>query len=71
MTNKKTKLLASVAGVISSQDERGLTDEELAQEVIDTVADWFEDVLENVGMQPTVIPTLLRWQAHQHEYLND
>jgi hypothetical protein len=71
MTNKKTKLLASVAGVIASQDERGLTDEELAQEVIDTVADWFEDVLENVGMQPTVIPTLLRWQAHQHEYLND
>lgn len=71
MTNKKTKLLASVAGVISSRDERGLTDEELAQEVIDTVADWFEDVLENVGMQPTVIPTLLRWQAHQHEYLND
>ena len=71
MTNKKTKLLASVAGVISSQDERGLTDEELAQEVIDTVAEWFEDVLENVGMQPTVIPTLLRWQAHQHEYLND
>ena len=67
----KTKLLASVAGVISSQDERGLTDEELAQEVIDTVAEWFEDVLENVGMQPTVIPTLLRWQAHQHEYLND
>jgi len=71
MTNKKTKLLASVAGVIASQDERGLTDEELAQEVIDTVAEWFEDVLENVGMQPTVIPTLLRWQAHQHEYLND
>ena len=71
MTNKKTKLLMSVAGVIASQDERGLTDEELAQEVIDTVADWFEDVLENVGMQPTVIPTLLRWQAHQHEYLND
>ena len=71
MTNKKTKLLASVAGVISSQDERGLTDEELAQEVIDTVAEWFEDVLENVGMQPTFIPTLLRWQAHQHEYLND
>ena len=71
MTNKKTKLLASVTGVISSQDERGLTDEELAQEVIDTVADWFEDVLENIGMQPTVIPTLLRWQAHQHEYLND
>jgi hypothetical protein len=71
MTNKKTKLLASVAGVISSQDERGLTDDELAQEVIDAVAEWFEDVLENVGMQPTVIPTLLRWQAHQHEYLND
>lgn len=65
----KTKLLTTVAGVIDSQDERGVTNEELAQEVIDTVAEWFEDVLENVGMTPKVIPTLLSWQAHQHEYL--
>jgi hypothetical protein len=68
---KKTKLLTTVAGVIDSQDERGVTNEELAQEVIDTVANWFEDVLKNVGMQPTVIPTLLRWQAHQHKYLEE
>ena len=68
---KKTKLLTTVAGVIDSQDERGITNEELAQEVIDTMADWLEDVLENIGMQPTVIPTLLRWQAHQHKYLGE
>jgi hypothetical protein len=68
---KKTKLLTTVAGVIDSQDERGVTNEELAQEVIETMAEWFEDVLENIGMQPSVIPTLLRWQAHQHEYLDD
>jgi len=68
---KKTKLLTTVAGVIDSQDERGVTNEELAQEVIDTVAEWFEDVLENIGMTPKVIPTLLRWQAHQHEYLGE
>ena len=67
----KTKLLTTVAGVIDSQDERGVTNEELAQEVIDTVAEWFEDVLENIGMTPKVIPTLLRWQAHQHEYLGE
>lgn len=68
---KKTKLLTTVAGVIDSQDERGVTNEELAQEVIETMAEWFEDVLENIGMQPSVIPTLLRWQAHQHKYLEE
>jgi hypothetical protein len=43
----------------------------MAQNVIDVTADWFEEVLEQIGIQPSCIPTLLRWQAHQHEYLDD
>lgn len=38
---------------------------------IDAVADWFEIVLNDVGIQPSCIPTLLRWQAHQHEYIDE
>jgi hypothetical protein len=41
-----------------------------AQAVIDATADWFEEVLQ-IGITPSCIPTLLRYQAHQHEYLND
>jgi hypothetical protein len=67
----KTKLLRDITGVIEFHRERDLGREELAQAVIDTTADWFEDVLENIGMAPRVIPTLLRWQAHQHEHLSD
>jgi hypothetical protein len=70
MTNK-AKILTAVTTIIASQDERGLTDEQTAQEVIDEMAEWFEEVGELVGIQPSAIPTLLRWQAHQHEYLDD
>jgi hypothetical protein len=42
-----------------------------AQAVIDATADWFEEVLQTMGITPSCIPTLLRYQAHQHEYLND
>jgi len=44
---------------------------EEAQAVIDVTADWFEEVLQSMGITPSCIPTLLRWQAHQHEYLNN
>jgi hypothetical protein len=37
--------------------------------VLETMAIWFEYALEHVGMQPTVIPTLLRWQYQQGELL--
>lgn len=68
MTNK-TKLLTMVTDVIESQNERELTEEQLAQEVIETVAGWFEDVLKEIGIQPSAIPALLHWQAYQHEYM--
>jgi len=46
-------------------------EETIAQNVIDATADWFEEVLGQIGITPSCIPTLLRWQAHQHEYLRD
>jgi len=39
-----------------------------AKAAIDAVADWFEEVLDVMGVTPSAIPSLLRWQAHQHEY---
>ena len=61
----KTKLLKMVEDAIN----RAPDDEEImAQNVIDATADWFEDVLEMIGIEPSSIPTLLRYQAHQHEY---
>ena len=70
MTNR-TKLLTMMTEVIHFHCERDSGREELAQAVIDTAADWFEDVLGVMGVTPSSIPTLLRWQAHQHEYLGE
>jgi hypothetical protein len=70
MTNR-TKLLTMISEVIHFHCERDSDLEELAQATIDATADWLEDVLDNIGIQPSAIPTLLRWQAHQHEYLDD
>lgn len=30
--------------------------------VIDTMAEWFELLLEDMGLEPASIPALLRWQ---------
>ena len=66
MEPDRTKLLKMVEDAIN----RAPDDEEImAQFVVDATADWFEIVLENMGIQPSSIPTLLRWQAHQHEYM--
>lgn len=35
---------------------------------IDAVAEWFDEVLEVMGIMPSAIPSLLHWQAHSHEY---
>jgi hypothetical protein len=37
--------------------------------VIEVTAEWFEILLENMGVQPSSIPTLLRWQYQQGELL--
>ena len=67
MTDNKTKLLKMVENALQTAPP---DDEAEAQAVIDATADWFEEVLEKIGIQPSCIPTLLRWQAHQHEFLN-
>jgi len=66
----KTRLLKQITQVIHFHCEHGSGREEFAQAVIDTTADWFEDVEQSIGIIPSTIPTLLRWQAHQHEHLN-
>lgn len=38
--------------------------------VIDTMADWFEIVLDQMGLEPSAIPALLRWQYLHGEYYN-
>jgi hypothetical protein len=37
--------------------------------VIDATATWFEFVLNEIGLTPSCIPTLLRWQYLQGELL--
>ena len=61
----RTKLLKMVEAAI----EVAPPDTELeARAAIDAVADWFDELLETMGVMPSAIPALLRWQANQHEY---
>ena len=64
----KTKLLRMVEDAINRSPD---DPEIMSQNVVDSVADWFEEVLQSIGITPSAIPTLLRWQAHQHEYMSD
>lgn len=65
---ERTKLLKMVEAAI----EVAPPDTEMeARAAIDAVADWFDELLETMGAMPSAIPTLLRWQANQHEYLSD
>ena len=66
----KTRLLKEITEIIDFHCQRDSGREELAQAVIDTTADWFEDVNHSIGIVPSTVPTLLRWQAHQHEHLD-
>jgi hypothetical protein len=38
--------------------------------VIDTMAEWFDLVLEDMGIEPASIPSLLRWQYLHSDYAN-
>ena len=67
--SNQSKLLTVLITQIEHCKAQGFTDAEIAQAVIDLTADWFEDTLSQIGMSPVMIPTLMRWQAHQHEYL--
>lgn len=37
-------------------------------EVIDTMAEWFDLILEDMGLEPASIPSLLRWQYLHSDY---
>jgi predicted Zn-dependent protease with MMP-like domain len=64
----KTKLLKMVEDALQTAPP----DEEAeARAVIYAVAEWFDEVLQHMGITPSSIPALLRWQANQHEYLSD
>jgi aminopeptidase C len=45
-------------------------DDQQVVEVIDTMAEWFELLLEDMGVEPTSIPSLLRWQYLHSDYAN-
>lgn len=55
--NKFTKLQEMLAEALDRpEDSIDVTS------VIDTMAEWFELVLEDMGIEPASIPSLLRWQ---------
>ena len=64
---EKTKLLKMVEDALQTAPN----EEAAARAAIYAVAEWFDEVLQHMGITPSSIPTLLRWQANQHEYLND
>ena len=43
-------------------------DDQLVTDVIEATAVWFEYLLENMGIIPSAIPTLLRWQYFHTDY---
>lgn len=66
--SEHTKLLTMVMEYL----ETAPPDTEMeARAAICAVADWFDELLETMGVMPSAIPALLRWQANQHEYLRD
>jgi hypothetical protein len=61
---KHTKLQIALGQALNCEPDDGKV-----TLVLETLAIWFEYALEHIGMQPTVIPTLLRWQYQQGELL--
>ena len=68
--SNQSHLLATLTEQIEYCHAQGFTDSDTAQAMIDATADWLEDTLSRIGMSPVMIPSLLRWQAHQHEHLS-
>jgi hypothetical protein len=57
--NKFTKLQQMIA---EAMEDDILPDDPQVIAVIDVMAEWFELVLEDMGLEPASIPALLRWQ---------
>lgn len=61
-------LLTNLMFVVAKAKEPEANSIDIAQEAIETTAQWFDEVLDTIGIMPSCIPNLLRWQAHSHEY---
>lgn len=65
--NKFTKLQQMIA---EAMEDDILPDDPQVIAVIDVMAEWFELVLEDMGIEPASIPSLLRWQYLHSNYAN-
>jgi hypothetical protein len=61
---KHTKLQLALGQALECEP-----DDEKVTLVLETMATWFEYALEHIGMQPSVIPCLIRWQFLQGQLL--
>ncbi len=48
--------------IAEAMEDDILPDDPQVIAVIDVMAEWFELVLEDMGLEPASIPALLRWQ---------
>ena len=63
---KYTKLQVMMGDALDRQpDSTDVTN------AIEVTAAWFEILLKEMGVQPSSIPTLLRWQYLQCQYVDD
>jgi hypothetical protein len=61
---KHTKLQLALGQALECEP-----DDEKVTLVLETMAVWFEYALEHMGIQPSVIPCLIRWQFLQGQLL--
>ena len=61
--SKFTKLQEMIGETICQKPNSGYV-----AEVIETMAEWFDLVLGDMGIEPSSIPALLRWQYHETEW---
>jgi hypothetical protein len=64
---KFTKLQEMIA---EAMDDDIAPDDPQVVAVIDAMAEWFELLLEDMGIEPASIPSLLRWQYLHSDYAN-
>lgn len=60
---KYTKLQELLAEALDRDPE-----DQIVTDAIEATALWFECVLDEMGIMPSAIPSLLRWQYYHTEY---
>jgi hypothetical protein len=66
MTPKHTKLEQMIGDALDREPESNDV-----SAVIEATAQWFELLLGQIGVQPSAIPALLRWQYLQRQFIED